>query len=307
MDESPEPSQNDDPSTIDPRPEVIAIAPKGDILLDVTFETSRSTLKATRKAAAAAAAAAAPKYVRPVQAQPPKQPPPKPQIRLAYRVDLATLKKHSRYFTNLLGDTRFEEARAITACFAALSLRDIDKPGEQVTDPAELPRVRIVDDDEATQSASASREKAFSDMLRILHGRDAITKPVTMLYVVTLAVMADRFACTTPLARYLSASLKFKWPATPSSRLRGEDGLSGLSLMAEEIVRQKVLVSWLLDQPMRFAASTREMVIFGSHRWSVKEDESDDEAEDPGADAAAARQEALWWYLPDGLEGKCPP
>lgn len=302
MDESPEPSQNDDPSTSDPQPDVIAIAPKGDLVLDVTFETSKSTLKAARKATA------------------PKKPPPRPgqaksqvqaaQIRLAYRVDLATLKKHSRYFTNLLGDTRFSEARAVAASLADLSLRG-EKPAD-VTDPkawASLPRVRIIDDDEATRSPAAGRERALRDMLRILHGQSATTKPVTMLHVVTLAVLADRFACAAAVARYLATGLKFKWPATPPSRLREEDGLSGLGLAAEEVVRQKVLVSWLLDQPPRFSASTREMVIHGSHRWSMK-DESEDEEDvtlDPARVAASSRQEALWWYLPDGLEGKCPP
>lgn len=300
MDESPEPSQNDDPSTSEPLPEVIAIATKGDILLDVTFETSPSTLRAARKAAPPP---------RPGQRDPTaasSQPLLlKPHIRLAYRVDLATLKKHSRYFTNLLGDTRFQEAQAVASHLAALSLRG-ENPAD-LTDPAQLPRVHIVDDDEATRAAG--REKAFGDMLRILHARDAVTKPVTMLYVVTLAVMADRFACTTPVARYLSTGLKFKWPATPHPRVR-EDGLNGLSLAAEEVVRQKVLVSWLLDQPPRFAASTREMVVYGSHRWSMNDEGEDDEQDgtvDRGRDAAHSRQEALWWYLPDGLEGKCPP
>lgn len=297
MDESPEPSQNDDPSTSDPLPEVIAIAPKGDIVLDVTFETSKSTLKATRKAAPR------PRPAHRDNHDPPP-PPPKPRVRLAYRVDLAALRKHSRYFTNLLSDTRFQEARAVASCFAALSLRG-EVPAE-VTDPARLPRVHIVDDDEATRAAG--RERAFGDMLRVLHGRDATTRPVTMLYVVTLAVMADRFACAAPVARYLSTGLKFKWPATPQPKLR-EDGLSGLSLAAEEVVRQKVLVSWLLDQPPRFAASTRELVLYGSHRWSAGDEDEDEEdgTLDPARDAAASRQDALWWYLPDGLEGKCPP
>lgn len=294
MDDAPEPSQNDDPST-SPVPEVIAIAAKGDILLDVTFETSKSTLKATRRAT--------PKP-RPGQREPPApQPVLRPRLRLAYRVDLATLKQHSRYFTNLLGDTRFQEARAVTARLEELSLLN-EKPGE--VEPGRLPLVRITDDDEATQSAG--REKVFGDMLRILHGQDTTTRPVTMLYVVTLAVMADRFACTAAVSRYLTTGLKFRWPATPAPRIR-EDGLSGLSLAAEELVRQKLLVAWLLDQPPRFGTLTREMVIYGSHRWAADNlaEQSDDGEPDAGKDAAAARQEAVWWYLPDGLEGKCPP
>lgn len=296
MDESSEAAQNDDPSTSAALPEVIPIAPKGDILLDVTFETSKSTLRATRKAA--------PKPRSGQRDPPPPQPALKPHIRLAYRVHLATLKQHSRYFTNLLGDTRFHEASVVAARLEELTLAG-EQPGE--ADAGKLPRVSITDDDEATRSAG--REAVFADMLRMLHGLDANTKPVNMLYVITLAVMADRFACAGAVSRYLTTKLKFKWPATSQPRLR-EDGLSGLSLAAEELVRQKVLASWLLEWPMRFGAATRDIIMYGSHRWSVQYTEDDDVDEEPeaaGKTAVEVRQEAVWWYLPDELEGKCPP
>lgn len=231
MDELASPSPADDPlcRPSSPLPEVITVAANGDILLDATFETSRSTLKATRKATLKS---------RPGQRDPPPPGPTlKPRIRLAYRVDLATLKRHSRYFTNLLGDTRFQEARAVTEQLDALRAAGED-PGEAA--PERLPRASITDDDQATQSAG--REKVFGDMLRILHGHDTTTKPVTILYVVTLAVLADRFACVGPVSRHVTTALKFRWPATPPTRLR-EDGLSGLGVAAEELVRQKVLVA----------------------------------------------------------------
>lgn len=297
MEESPSPSQNDDPlcRPSSPLPEVVTIAVDGDLLLDVTFETSRSTLRATRRAT--------PKP-RPGQRDPPPPAPVlHPRLRLGYRVDLATLKTHSRYFTNLLGDTRFQEARAVGEHLDALR-RGGEDPG--AVGPDRLPRVSITDDDQATQSAG--RERVFADMLRLLHGRDTTTKPVTILYVVTLAVMADRFACTAPVSKYMTTAIRFKWPATPAPRIR-DDGLSSLGLAAEELVRQKVLVAWLLDQSPRFSSATREMVLYGSHRWSEEHlaDDEDDVEHDAAADAAVARQEAVWWYLPDDLEGKCPP
>lgn len=299
MDEPSEPPQDGDsslPTSLD-LPTVITIAPKGDVLLEVTFETSKSTLRATRKALS---------KPRPGQRDPPPpQPVLKPQIHLAYRVDLDTLKKHSKYFTNLLGDTRFQEARAIQDRFRDLSLRG-EKPSD--LDPEHLPRVEITDDDDATRSAG--REHVFRDMLRVLHGGGVVTRPVTIPYVATLAVMADRFACAAAVSRYLSTGLKFKWPATPLPKPSGEvDGMASLSLGAEEVLRQKILVSWLLDQPVRFQAATKELVLFGSHRWSAEGAEEEEEIpENSPADAAtASRQEALWWYLPDELEGKCPP
>ncbi|KAK2607359.1 hypothetical protein N8I77_006037 [Diaporthe amygdali] len=272
-------------------PKVITIAPKGDILLDVTFETSKSTLKAAR--------AALPKP-RPGQRDPPApQPLLKPRVHLAYRVDLSTLKKHSRYFTNLLTDTRFQEARAIESRFRDLSLRN-EKPADAESD--QLPRVVIIDDDEATRSAG--REDVFRDLLRILHGGGITTRPVTMLYVATMAVMADRFACTPTLSRYLATGLKFKWPATPQPKPSAEvDGMTSLSLAGEEVLRQKVLVSWLLDHPLKFQAATRELVIYGSHGWSAIHDEEDEgAASEPLKQAESSRRDALWWFLPSELE-----
>ncbi|PSS00598.1 hypothetical protein BD289DRAFT_423977 [Coniella lustricola] len=280
-------AQNDEPAL----PEVITIAPQGDILLDVTFENSRSTLQATGKTVA---------RPRLGQKVPPAAPLAvlKPRVHLAYRVDLATLQKHSRYFTNLLTDTRFQEARDIADRFQQIRQR-----GQHPQDlpPEELPHVHITDDDEATRSAG--REIAFADMLRILHAVPVVitTSKVSMLYIVTLAVFADRFACTAAVSRHLTTGLKFKWPATPAPRLREDDGLSGLSLAVEELVRQKILVSWLLEHPPRFAASTRELVLFGSHRWAVVYDDEAEDADEP-RDEVGGREEAVWWYLPDDLE-----
>lgn len=297
MDEASETAQDDGvPASPTDLPQVITIAPKGDILLDVTFETSKSTLKAAR--------AALPKH-RPAQRDPPApQPLLKPRIHLAYRVDLSTLKKHSRYFTNLLTDTRFQEARAIESRFRDLSLRN-EKPAD--VDSDQLPRVVIVDDDEATRSAG--REDVFRDLLRILHGGGITTRPVTMLYVATMAVMADRFACAPTVSRYLATGLKFKWPATPQPKPSAEvEGMTSLSIAGEEVLRQKALVSWLLDHPLKFQAATRELVLYGSHAWAAVCDEEDEGAgHEPLKQPESSRRDALWWYLPSELEGKCPP
>jgi hypothetical protein len=297
MDEASETAQDDGvPASPTDLPKVITVAPKGDILLDVTFETSKSTLKAAR--------AALPRP-RPSQRDPPApQPLLKPRIHLAYRVDLSTLKKHSRYFTNLLTDTRFQEARDIESRFRELSMRNA-KPAD--VDSDQLPRVLIVDDDEATRSAG--REDVFRDLLRILHGGGITTRPVTMLYVATMAVMADRFDCTSTVSRYLNTGLKFKWPATPQPKPSADvEGMTSLSISGEEMVRQKALVSWLLGHPLKFQAATRELVLYGSHAWAaVSDEEHHGTGTEPVEQPDSSRRNALWWYLPNELEGKCPP
>ena len=256
---------------------IVDIVPDGDLVLDVTFDTSNETLKAARKAA----------KPRPGQKQQGTTPPVlKAQTRVGYRVQLAVLKQHSKYFDNLLSDTRFAEARSIEARFQQLALRNV-KPSD--ADAGELPVVEIHEDDEATRSAAQA--SVFEDLLRILHRRQstAPSKAVTMQSLAVLAVLADRFDCTSTVSRYLNA-LRYKWPAT-QTRLSRDDG-PALSRAAEETLRQKILVAWLLDQPLKMQAATRELIMYGSRQWShhdVPDQDQDQHA-------------AAWWDLPDDLE-----
>ncbi|KAI0137116.1 hypothetical protein BJ170DRAFT_604577 [Xylariales sp. AK1849] len=251
-------------------PTVVEITKTGDLILDMVFENSRATLKASRKAT-------------PKLGDQPATPAPKATTRVGFRVDLEVLKKHSKYFDKLLSDTRFKEAKIIAAALTALSAKSI---APATADAKDLPWVRIVDDDEATRLAH--RESAFADMIRILHGRDVVTGSATLDFVATLAVLADRFDCAAPVSKVLSSGLRFKWPVTQRKPLAGED--VRMNRNTENVLRQKILISWLLNQPARFQASTRELVLNGSCKWtSFPED--DDAADD-----------ATWWYLQDGLE-----
>ncbi|KAK0651999.1 hypothetical protein B0T16DRAFT_387337 [Cercophora newfieldiana] len=274
--------------------EVVEIASDGDVLLDVTFETSSETLKAARKAA----------KPRPGQKITTPGPVLRPNVRIGYRVQLSVLKQKSKYFNNLFGDTRFSEAKSIAAAFEQLTLRNI-KPSEAPT--SDLPAVRIHEDDETTKLAG--QDAVFADLLRILHdkprdltpgtGTSTSAKPWTMHRLATLAVLADRFDCALPVSKNLS-SLKFKWPATTTSLPKDDRHfLASLTKSSEETLRQKILVSWLLDQPLKFHAATRELVLYGSHRWVLPSasPEADSEDSDPSYTAA-------WWHLPDDLESE---
>ncbi len=287
MDESSGASDGGDPtdkSGHDLPDSVIDITSDGDVVLDVLFENSKESLRAAAKKVAAT--------TRPRPGQSNGTPVVlKTRNRVGYRVQLATLKRHSKYFSNLLGDTRFEEARSVAAALKRLSLQNV-RPSD--ADLAQLPQVRIVEDDEATRSAG--RENAFGDLLRILHAKPVETKPVTMNYVATLAVLADRFDCTSPVSRYVSTSLRFKWPVTQPRISRDDDQLPALSKAGEDAVRQKIMVSWLLDQPLKMHSATRELIVYGSSQWTAFQDGSDlNEISSNGA---------VWWDLQDGLESK---
>lgn len=246
---------------------VVDIAPEGDLVLRVTFNTSKETLTAAKKS---------------------KEPPTalKPTVKQGYRVQISVLKANSGYFNRLLGDTRFVEAKAVENALQKLSLSNV-KPFE--ADLSELPIVEIKEDDEASRTANLSL--AFGDLMRILHRVPITTKPLAVRYLAIIAVLADRFDCTPLVSKWLAA-IKFKFPpiTTQNQNRTGP----ALSKSSEELLRQKILVSWLLDRPLVFQPSTRELVMYGSRRWCTLFDEEDEKSEHVYT--------AAWWDLPSGLE-----
>ncbi|KAJ0304240.1 hypothetical protein COL516b_006131 [Colletotrichum fioriniae] len=205
-----------------------------------------------------------------------------PNIQVAYRVKLSVLKRHSRYFENLLGNKQFAEASNVEETLARLAA---DKLKLAEVDARDLPWITIVDDDEATRSVG--REKVFEDLMRIMHGKQIQSNSVNMLHVTTLSILADRFDCRSLVSRYLSIELKFKWPLTNAKPVRA--GTQKKSLDTENVLRQKILVAWLLEQPPRLHNYTRELILRGSVRWSELSLDENPRTE-------------LWWSLPDGLE-----
>lgn len=253
---------------------VVQVADEGDIVLDVTFETSIETLRISHKAALAAA--------RKAGSQAASLPVFKSKVKVAYRVSLEALKKHSKYFENLLSNSQFREATLIETAHRELAARQL-KPSQ--ADAEDLPWITITDDDEATKAAR--REHAFEDILRIIHQKPPKATRVVMSEVTTMAIIADRFDCVSAVARSLNSDLKFKWPVTGTRPLLDD---SGRATSAEQTLREKILVSWLLGQPMRLHQASRELITRGSSLWSAFHDGN-------------SELTAAWWNLPEGLEG----
>ncbi|KAG5993793.1 hypothetical protein E4U43_003401 [Claviceps pusilla] len=285
---------------------LVNISNTGDIILSVTFLTSSATLKRARKAALRKAAPVGPPAhhhentsTRAVLAA---------KLTIPYRVSLASLTKHSLYFRNLLTNPSFQEAQRISSTHAALVARGT--PPSKAS-PLHLPWVSITDDDEATQTAS--RQEPLEDMLRIMHGLPivrgktagagagaiagagagapaaaAASRVTSISYVTTLAIIADRFDSTPIVTRGL-ADLKFKWPITSTRPYVDE---AGRATDVEAALRQKILLAWLLNQPLRLHRESRELIIRGSRLWGAYPPDGEDEA-----DLAAA-----WWNLPEGIE-----
>ncbi|OBT67042.1 hypothetical protein VE03_04416 [Pseudogymnoascus sp. 23342-1-I1] len=241
---------------------LIDIRATGDILLDITFTNIHSvrTILALNSAL--------PPRLSPFSK------PGQPADRTLFRVRLETLTKTSAYFSRLLTDARFQEATKITSAFADLKARGIVPTEAQ---PAELPRVAITDDDDAT--LVAGRGPILADLLRILHSGDATSK-LSIPYLAILAVMADRFDCAATVGRYVRGAKRVPWPQTYGT----------VNFAGEELLRQKALVAWLLEDRVKFAAATKECVFRGSARWG-------------GGGGMQSSQVGVWWDLPDGIEG----
>ncbi|KAK4205800.1 hypothetical protein QBC40DRAFT_302680 [Triangularia verruculosa] len=253
---------------------VVDIVTGGDLILNVTFNTSKETLKAAKKAKG-----------------PPGQPSPaalRATVKQGYRVQISVLKDNSGgYFTRLLGDTRFTEAKTVEKALQKLSSQNI-KPSE--ADLSELPVVEITEDDEA--SGTANLDTVFGDLMRILHRVTITTKPLTVRYLAAIAVLADRFTCTPLVSKWLNA-IKFKFP--PTTLQNPNRTGPALSQPAEELLRQKILVSWLLDRPPLFQSCTRDLIMHGSRRWCILFDEQDGHQSEHTYTAA-------WWDLPSDIE-----
>jgi hypothetical protein len=279
--------QESEPSTSEdkPAPPIIVVAEKGNVILDVTFLTSKETLRAAKKSVSAQST-----KLR-IRGLPPAEGPQlKPTIRVAYRVQLSILQKQSKYFRTLLSDTKFHEARVVQETLSSLVEKNLPLTEAE---PKDLPWVLITDDDDAAQQAG--REVILEDLLRILHSEKvADSRKITTAYLTTLALLADRFDCTKPVSKYMSTDLRsrYKWSLTKTkpAHSTGTDRAFP-DAETEKILRQKILIAWLLDQPLRLHPFTRELIIRGSIHWTAFQSP---ESKSPGA----------WWDLPADLEAE---
>lgn len=239
---------------------VYEVDAKGDVLLDVTFHN-----KSCNKSFPAAMLRELRTNSQPLES-----------TRILYRVCIATLKKHSKYFAHLLASTTFGEGLAVS--------KHLDQIKEQGKYASELPasdlaRIAIEDDDDAT--LTLGRESIFLDLLRIMHGIEHASTNINILYLAVLAIMGDQYDCILLISRYMTKSFrKFRYPATFDA-----------SVAHESTLRQKILVFWYTQNAPLFLAATKELILRGSRRWLLC--------------AKSTLEGAVAWNnLPHGLEAE---
>jgi hypothetical protein len=114
----------------------------------------------------------------------------------------------------------------------------------------------------------------------LIVAKEPLTSPFTTQCLIVLILMSDRYnfmPIVTKTASKLLLNHKYPIPV-----LMNKNG--------EEILRQKILIQYYSDQGPRFTASTKDLIIRGSIRWS-------------GIDDASTEFETPWWDMNHGLEG----
>lgn len=281
---------------------LIEISPSGDVVLNVSFRSTgklKGGLKATRGTPGRDAQSAR-------------------DFHIAYRVDHRMLMSKSEFMRKLFSDTRFAEGQKVSAFLARVSSSKLDVSKMAA---AELVWIDMTEDDASI--AFDGRELVFESLLRMLHGLAAPAPPSdeSFLYATILAIMADRLSCAPAIAKAFQGT-KIKWPIPVVYN----------NLKVSEVhARKQILVSWcvcspvlahrwtwpllprichprrrtdvscsdnancwlrLLQRSRQFMSGTYYLIRFGSRQW--RDGVFDEDEPEP----------ALWWNLPDGLEGE---
>ncbi|KAI9838073.1 MAG: hypothetical protein M1819_006228 [Sarea resinae] len=200
-----------------------------------------------------------------------------------FRVLSRCLTYRSEYFSTLLDPLKFKEGAIVSETHKTLRGQ---YSSFSLASNRELPHI-VVSGMEHTPLDHLTRE-IFADYLRILHGQGGEadlklpSKGKPTAYLVTLAIIADRFDCLRVVGPYLKAQRLF---VAPDLRRIQKGPLN------EELLRQKLLICILLDYPEYVAFFSKEIIFQGSTRWTSDE-------------ISSAENLPLWWDLPKGLEAE---
>ena len=193
-----------------------------------------------------------------------------------YRVSTTALRKASHYFHVLLDPSKFSEGIAVGRRLKAI--RRLHEEREAIP-RTELPMISIPDIGQIPQGTST--KSVVELLLRILHDEDTPRPSPRPLFVTLLAIIADRFAATTPVANHV---IQQKW----KNKLVIQKSSSS---QLEIRVRQLLLVGLILRFPDWVRQYSATLIVQGSEKWRTQCDEVQED-------------EPLWWNLPNGLEGE---
>ncbi len=196
-----------------------------------------------------------------------------------YLVDATTLRDASPYFGTLLDPNKFAEGIRLDERTKEIGMKHA---GYNTVPLADLPVVAV--DDVGQVPAQASTEAVFTLFLCILHTLVVTWAQPDWSSLAMLAIIADRFDALQTVATFVArrgwTNRSFSW-----------DERTPLGVKGEQLVRQQILVGLSFGIAPLFRKQTATLIVADSVLWS--EDEV----------AGKIDQEALWWDLPQGIEG----
>ena len=203
-----------------------------------------------------------------------------------YRCSRAVLRRNSEYFNVLLDPIKFSEGIAIEA--------KIQELVKQYTDHASIPASKLpavaVSDIGQLPKGCPSTNTVVRLLFRILHD-PATPWPISRLHAINLvaflAIVADRFAAIRPVRAYLR-SQKFE-----TTLLRDRRTCTAHQLEVDN--RQRLLAGVIFGFPTWVRECSAALILAGPKRQVTTNLESGDDEE--------AEDDALWWRLPNGVEG----
>ena len=190
-----------------------------------------------------------------------------------YRVSTRVLQLASHYFNVLLDPSKFSEGIAVDRKIKTIHRMDGAIPH------LELPKIILPDIGQVPHDVST--KPAVELFLRILHNEDTSWPTPRASFAVLLAIVADRFTATAPVSNFI---IHRKW----KGKLVPQKGSGSAS---EAQVRQLLLIGLILRFPDWVRQYSATMVVQGSTKWSAPDEE-------------VREAEAMWWNLPNGLEGE---
>ena len=196
-----------------------------------------------------------------------------------YQVSVAVLRKASAYFDTLLDPAKFSEGAAVRT--RLVELTKVYAEAESM--PASyLPRIAISDIGQVSKERiSKASFKLFLDILH--HPRPPLPTP-PIHFISILALFADRFNATTPISSYI---LEHDW----KKKLAKQDKSQKSELRLREFRRQKLLIGLILGFQDWVYQYSSELIYQGLEKGI--------------SDSTDIDEEAPWWNLPHGVEGKC--
>ena len=201
---------------------------------------------------------------------------------ICYRVSSTALRSISSYFDVLLDPAKFSEGIETGVTTAQL---EKDYPDISLVPTSSLPKISITD--VGRFPAGMSNKNILSHFFRILHDPHYASPNIaTPQAVVLLAIVADRFDAAAPVSTFIKANKK-----AMKAVLKSRDEIVN-GKVAEEVVRQNILSGLLLHIDGLVLQWSWRLIIEGSSKWYVEEDEHD------------PKLELQWWNLPSAIESR---